>query len=88
MGRAKILGEQESLAVLRAGSKERECWFRKASHVCLNSLFIWPLRVSAPCMYISFLEWWDGPLWVEEYVTWTVVCDILTQNVSLLENPN
>ena len=39
-------------------------------------------------MYISFLEWWDGPLWVEEYVTWTVVCDILTQNVSLLENPN
>ena len=39
MGRAKILGEQESLAVLRAGSKERECWFRKASHVCLKSLF-------------------------------------------------
>ena len=39
MGRAKILGEQESLAVLRAGSKERESWFRKAGRVCLKSLF-------------------------------------------------
>ena len=39
MERAKILGEQESLAVLRAASKEKESWFRKASHVCLKSAF-------------------------------------------------
>lgn len=42
MERAKILGScgvKESLAVLRAASQEKESWFRKASHICLKSVF-------------------------------------------------